>query len=90
MLKVTIELIPENGSAETAKVIGIMSIKNIIDDIYKDDYQVIANEFNNGIEEKPTEVKIKDHPHGKSQWGLVAKAARLVADNFGRRADRKK
>ncbi len=90
MLKITIELIPENGSTGTAKVIGVMSIKNIIDDVYKDDYQVIANEFINDIEEKPTEVKIKDHPRGKSQWGLVAKAARLAADNFNRRADRKK
>ncbi len=89
MLKITIELIPENGSAE-AKVIGTMSIKNIIDDVYKDDHQVVANEFINDVEEKPTGVKIKDHPRGKSQWGLVAKAARLAADNFNRRADRKK
>ncbi len=89
MLKITIELIPENGPAE-AKVVGVMNIKNIIDDVYKDDYQVIANEFINGVEEKPTEVKIKDHPRGKSQWGLVAKAARLAADNMNRRADRKK
>jgi len=90
MLKITIELIPENGSTEPAKVIGTMSIKNITDEIYKDDYQVIASEFTNGAEDKPTEVKIKDHPRGKSPWGLVAKAARLSADNFGRRADRKK
>jgi len=90
MLKVTIESIPENGSTETAKVIGIMSINNIIDEVYKNDYQVIASEFTNGAEDKPTEVKIKDHPRGKSPWGLVAKAARLSADNFGRRADRKK
>jgi len=99
MFKVTIEQLSENGS-ETGKVIvGVMTIKNAQDEVYENDFNIVASEFSieasNGspattTEVNSTEIKVKDHPPNRSVFGLVAKAARLVAGNLDRRIDRRR
>lgn len=92
MLKITVELYP-GGDPKRARVLGVMQIANIkINEDGTSDYKIIADENPNTVTQAPFLkhiVKIKGHKRKQSVYGLVTKAARVVATNFNRQVARK-
>jgi hypothetical protein len=92
MIKVTIELLPM-GDQENSRILGVMQIAQTESDGNVADYKVVADENPNGLTGQPFVTftsKIKGHARKQSVYGLVAKAARAVAFNLNRRADRRR